>query len=376
MALTLGMITFDTTDPGPSQNGGRSRRRARSSRRTTAGSTSSPFRILRTSWRSRRSATPPRGRTASTSTWRPTTSTARWAGSVPRARRRSRSTRWAISGGSRSPIPTATSSASRVPTRDSGSCMIDPMPSTTWADAQGLCTFVDASPSPFHVCATVSHVADRHGFTELHETDSWPGEPGRYFLVRGGSLIAWSTDGLRPDGTVPHRRRAHRQPEPAGQAAPRPGVGGVAAGGSRTVRRRVAQLVARPRPRASPGGSSVRDGNAVEREAGPRRRADPARAAAGDPPVRGPQGRPARSAAPPQRGVGRGSERRSFIDFVADRGGGARRRGARLGTDDARSRAERARRNRTGPRQRAATRQPGHLLRGHCRRCWRRPRAR
>ena len=74
--------------------------------------------------------------------------------------------------------------------------MIDPMPSTTWADAQGLCTFVDASPSPFHVCATVSMLLTGNGFTELHETDSWPGEPGRYFLVRGGSLIAWSTEGL------------------------------------------------------------------------------------------------------------------------------------------------------------------------------------
>ncbi|WP_084721605.1 M18 family aminopeptidase [Rhodococcus marinonascens] len=68
------------------------------------------------------------------------------------------------------------------------------MPSTTWADAQGLCTFVDASPSPFHVCATVSTSLTGNGFTELYETDSWPGEPGRYFLVRGGSLIAWSTE--------------------------------------------------------------------------------------------------------------------------------------------------------------------------------------
>ncbi|GAA3200946.1 hypothetical protein GCM10020255_105540 [Rhodococcus baikonurensis] len=38
--------------------------------------------------------------------------------------------------------------------------------------------------------------ADGGGFVEVHETQSWPADPGRYFLVRGGSLIAWSTEGL------------------------------------------------------------------------------------------------------------------------------------------------------------------------------------
>lgn len=69
----------------------------------------------------------------------------------------------------------------------------------TQADAQGLCSFVDASPSPFHVCATVAAELAENGFTELRETDAWPSAPGRYYLVRGGSLIAWSTEGV-PDG--------------------------------------------------------------------------------------------------------------------------------------------------------------------------------
>lgn len=68
--------------------------------------------------------------------------------------------------------------------------------SRTGADADGLCSFVDSSPSPFHVCATVATELTAGGFVEVHETQSWPAEPGRYFLVRGGSLIAWSTEGV------------------------------------------------------------------------------------------------------------------------------------------------------------------------------------
>ncbi|PTR28852.1 aspartyl aminopeptidase [Rhodococcus sp. OK519] len=78
--------------------------------------------------------------------------------------------------------------------------MIVGMPSMTQADAQGLCSFVDASPSPFHVCATVAAELSENGFTELRETDAWPSAPGRYYLIRGGSLIAWSTEGVPGGG--------------------------------------------------------------------------------------------------------------------------------------------------------------------------------
>jgi aspartyl aminopeptidase len=66
------------------------------------------------------------------------------------------------------------------------------------ASAAGLCEFIDASPSPFHVCATVAGRLLAAGYTELRETDPWPGQPGRYFTVRAGSLVAWNTAG--PDG--------------------------------------------------------------------------------------------------------------------------------------------------------------------------------
>ncbi|MEE2032507.1 M18 family aminopeptidase [Rhodococcus chondri] len=79
------------------------------------------------------------------------------------------------------------------------------MPSITHADAQGLCNFVDLSPSPFHVCATVAAALADAGFAELDEGQRWPSEPGRYYLIRGGSLIAWSTEGDAGDPARPFR---------------------------------------------------------------------------------------------------------------------------------------------------------------------------
>ena len=37
------------------------------------------------------------------------------------------------------------------------------------ASAHGLCGFIDASPSPFHVCLTVAQRLRAAGFTELAE---------------------------------------------------------------------------------------------------------------------------------------------------------------------------------------------------------------
>ena len=61
------------------------------------------------------------------------------------------------------------------------------------ASAQGLCEFIDASPSPFHACVTAAQRLSGEGFTELSERDEWPAE-GRFFTVRAGSLVAWRAD--------------------------------------------------------------------------------------------------------------------------------------------------------------------------------------
>ena len=66
----------------------------------------------------------------------------------------------------------------------------------TAATATGLCAFIDASPSPFHVCATVAGRLRDAGYTELAETDRWDkAAAGRFFTVRAGSLIAWNSAG-------------------------------------------------------------------------------------------------------------------------------------------------------------------------------------
>jgi len=66
----------------------------------------------------------------------------------------------------------------------------------TAATAPGLCEFIDASPSPFHVCATVAERLRVAGYTELTETDRWSeAAAGRFFTIRSGSLIAWHASG-------------------------------------------------------------------------------------------------------------------------------------------------------------------------------------
>lgn len=66
----------------------------------------------------------------------------------------------------------------------------------TGATASGLCEFIDASPSPFHVCATVAERLRAAGYTELAETDRWDeAAAGRFFTIRSGSVVAWTASG-------------------------------------------------------------------------------------------------------------------------------------------------------------------------------------
>ena len=65
--------------------------------------------------------------------------------------------------------------------------------------ADDLLRFIDASPTPFHVCRTVADALEAAGSTRLDERDAWPGAAGRYHLVRGGSLVAWMSSGSAAD---------------------------------------------------------------------------------------------------------------------------------------------------------------------------------
>jgi aspartyl aminopeptidase len=67
----------------------------------------------------------------------------------------------------------------------------DPLPAELDA-ARRLLAYCDASPSPYHACATAAAMLGEAGFTELAEEAAWPGGPGAWFVVRGGSLVAWT----------------------------------------------------------------------------------------------------------------------------------------------------------------------------------------
>ena len=68
------------------------------------------------------------------------------------------------------------------------------------ASPQSLCEFIDASPSPYHVCATAARRLTAAGYRELFEADAWPAA-GKFFTIRAGSLVAWDSSG----GDLPFR---------------------------------------------------------------------------------------------------------------------------------------------------------------------------
>lgn len=59
------------------------------------------------------------------------------------------------------------------------------------AFADDMCAFIDASPSPFHASASAVDRLGADSFVQVHETQPWPSQPGRYITVRGGSFVAW-----------------------------------------------------------------------------------------------------------------------------------------------------------------------------------------
>ena len=70
---------------------------------------------------------------------------------------------------------------------------------STWATSddsaaaygRSLGEFIAASPSSFHVAATVAHRLEGLGWRRLGEEDEWPAAPGRYVATRDGAVIAW-----------------------------------------------------------------------------------------------------------------------------------------------------------------------------------------
>ena len=108
--------------------------------------------------------------------------------------------------------------------------------------ADGLAAFLDASPTPFHACAGAAGLLEAAGFVRLAETGVARGS-GRHYLIRDGSLVAWRNPEGATHDSVPGDRRAHRQPEPADQAATGHRPGRLSTAGRRGLRRGAAEHV-------------------------------------------------------------------------------------------------------------------------------------
>lgn len=65
--------------------------------------------------------------------------------------------------------------------------------------ALDLAAYIDASPSPYHAVQAAIALLAPHDFQELAERDTWILGPGRYFVQRGGSLVAF----IVPEGAAP-----------------------------------------------------------------------------------------------------------------------------------------------------------------------------
>lgn len=67
--------------------------------------------------------------------------------------------------------------------------------------ARRMMAFIDASPSPFHACAAAAARLEDAGFASLDERSTWAGGPGRWYVRRGGSLVAWAVAPHHGPGT-------------------------------------------------------------------------------------------------------------------------------------------------------------------------------
>ncbi|MCX4191183.1 M18 family aminopeptidase [Methylophaga sp. OBS1] len=88
---------------------------------------------------------------------------------------------------------------------------------------QGLCDFLDQSPTPYHAVAAMKNLLEEQGFTGLSEGDSWGELPaGKYYVTRNdASIIAFTLNGESLTQTGMHMVGAHTD-SPCLKVKPKP----------------------------------------------------------------------------------------------------------------------------------------------------------
>jgi aspartyl aminopeptidase len=84
-----------------------------------------------------------------------------------------------------------------------------------------LAAFISASPSSFHAAAETARRLESAGFARLEETDAWPTDAGRRYVVRDGAVIAW----IQPDAleaSAPFRIVGTHTDSPGFKLKPKP----------------------------------------------------------------------------------------------------------------------------------------------------------
>lgn len=87
-----------------------------------------------------------------------------------------------------------------------------------------LGAYIDASPSPYHAVLEAASRLESAGFQRVVESETWSLEEGRYFVERGGSLVAFIVPKSCPAGIGVRVIGAHTD-SPNLRVKPRPNTG-------------------------------------------------------------------------------------------------------------------------------------------------------
>ncbi|GAA2122180.1 M18 family aminopeptidase [Glycomyces algeriensis] len=96
------------------------------------------------------------------------------------------------------------------------------MPRFDRSHTDDLAAYIKASPTPYHACAEAGRRLETAGFVRLGEADEWPADPGGYYTVRDGSIIAWR---INDDAYDAFRIFGAHTDTPTFKVKPRPDTG-------------------------------------------------------------------------------------------------------------------------------------------------------